>query len=199
MRIEVNEEPMTALEDYASIPIAFEVKVVLDIQDSSNGLGDFQITERHVDVPYLKNYDSIDGENPVQWASRFDISNWGLFVARTTKGRRIGGAVVALNTQGLVMVEGDEDLAVLWDIRVAPKVRGQGVGTALFSAAGAWARAKGCRRLKVETQNINVPACRFYARQGCILTQVHRFVYTELPEEMQMLWYKDISQDVSQD
>ena len=31
MRIEVREEPITTLEDYASIPIAFEVGSILDV------------------------------------------------------------------------------------------------------------------------------------------------------------------------
>jgi GNAT superfamily N-acetyltransferase len=66
------------------------------------------------------------------------------------------------------------------------------VGAALFQAAELWARNKGCRQLKVETQNINVPACKFYARQGCVLKTVNRRAYPELPEEAQLLWYKDI-------
>jgi hypothetical protein len=51
---------------------------------------------------------------------------------------------------------------------------------------------RGCRRLKVETQNTNVPACRLYASQGCTLGAIHRFAYPELPEEIQLLWYKDV-------
>jgi GNAT superfamily N-acetyltransferase len=58
------------------------------------------------------------------------------------------------------------DLAVLWDIRVQPERRGRGVGKALFYASVDWACRRGCRQLKVETQNVNVAACRFYASQG---------------------------------
>jgi hypothetical protein len=46
--------------------------------------------------------------------------------------------------------------------------------------------------MKVETQNINVPACRFYAKQGFALGAAHHFVYPALPEEVQLLWYKDL-------
>ena len=56
-----------------------------------------------------------------------------------------------------------------------------------------WAAARGCRRLKVETQNINVPACRFYERQGCVLAEVRRDAYPELPGEIQLLWQKAVS------
>jgi hypothetical protein len=44
----------------------------------------------------------------------------------------------------------------------------------------------------VETQNVNVAACRFYARQGCVLTAVDPFAYPALPGEIQLLWYKDL-------
>ena len=90
------------------------------------------------------------------------------------------------------MLEGRRDLSVLWDIRVAPNARGRGVGSALFERVEAWALAQGCRQLKVETQNINVPACGFYARHGCELRAIHHAAYPELPEEIQLLWYKDL-------
>ena len=47
--------------------------------------------------------------------------------------------------------------------------------------------------MKVETQNVNVPACRFYARQGCVLGAINRFAYPDLPDEVQLLWYKTLS------
>ena len=92
------------------------------------------------------------------------------------------------------MLEGRDDLAVLWDIRVSPEARGQGIGAALFRAAEEWAKARSCRRLKVETQNINVQACRFYARQGCVLATVDRSAYPELPREIKLIWNKVLSQ-----
>lgn len=193
MRVEVSEQPLTYLEEYASIPIAFEVSMVLDVAEHSNNLGESLLTERDLDVPYVKDYDAIDGEQPHQWATRFDVRNWGVFMAQVER-EPVGGAVVAFNTPGLSMLEGRDDLAVLWDIRVSPKVRGQGIGSALFRAAEEWAKARGCRHLKVETQNINVAACRFYARQGCVLTAVDRYAYPELPEEIQLLWYKALSE-----
>jgi hypothetical protein len=50
----------------------------------------------------------------------------------------------------------------------------------------------GSRELKAETQNINVPACRFYARLGCTLRTIDRFAYANLPDEVQLLWSKDL-------
>jgi GNAT superfamily N-acetyltransferase len=143
---------------------------------------------------YTKDYDATGGDGPTQWPQRFDVSNWGLLAAYTG-GERVGGATVAYDTRGLDLLEGRLDLAVLWDIRVAAAARRGGVGAALFRAAEHWALAKGCGQLKVETQSINVGACRFYARQGCILREVRRGVYPGLPDEIQLLWYKDL-QDV---
>lgn len=192
MKVEVIEETVTALEEYAGIPIAFKVCRVFDVPSRRADLGEFLLSERALDVPYVKDYDAVKGESPVYWPDRFDVSNWGFFAAHA-EGRRAGGAAVAFNTPSFEMLEGREDLAVLWDIRVSPEARGQGVGSALFRAAEAWARDRGCRQLKVETQNINVRACKFYMRQGCVLMTANRFAYPELPDETQLLWYKDLS------
>jgi len=42
--------------------------------------------------------------------------------------------------------------------------------------------------LKVETQNINVPACRFYEKQGCHLSSINRNAYKAFPEEVELIW-----------
>ena len=172
MRIEVSEQPLAALQEYASVPIWFEVESIFEVIQRDGHPPGFTLKERRVDVPYIKNYDAIEGEQPHQWAKRFDVSDGGVFIAYV-EGRHTGGAVVAFDSPGLSMLEGRKDLAVLWDIRVSPESRGQGIGSALFRAAEAWAQAHGCRCLKVETQNINVAACKFYAEQGCVLAAVN--------------------------
>jgi ribosomal protein S18 acetylase RimI-like enzyme len=182
--MEIVGESLPYLADYASVPISFEVLTVLDAVAND---GRFILTERTVDVPYLKDYDQH--EPPPTWADRFDLSNWGWIVAREN-GKRVGSAAIAFDTLGIDMLEGRQDLAVLWDIRVAPEFRGQGLGTAMFKAAEAWAISRRCCDLKVETQNINVAACRFYKKQGCELRSINRFAYPTLPHEVQLLWYK---------
>ena len=189
MNIDVAEEPMTALSEYARLPIAFSVDCVLDV--TARAEGGFVLSARSLEIPYLKDYDALEGEGPSGWTRRFDLSNWTLFTARVA-GRRVGGATIAFDTPGVTMLEGRRDLAVLWDVRVSPEARGMGIGTALFERVEAWAKGKGCRLLKVETQNINVRACAFYARHGCELRAVHHGAYPELPDEIQLLWYKDL-------
>jgi GNAT superfamily N-acetyltransferase len=188
MMIEMAGVSSELMAEYAAIPIAFDVTSVLSAKASSGR--SFLLTESAVVHPYVKDYDAVS-ERPRKWATRFDTSPWALFLARI-EGRGIGGATVAFRTSGLDMLEGRTDLAVLWDIRVAPPFRGRGVGRGLFAAAEAWAIAQGCRDLKVETQNVNVAACRFYAALGCQLRIVREEAYPPFPGEAQFLWYKTL-------
>jgi GNAT superfamily N-acetyltransferase len=190
MSVEIVQEGLDRLAEHARIPIAFEVRSLLDLTVADGGLGGLVLSERALAAPYVKDYDSL-GETPADWMRRFDSRKWALHSA-WIDGRRAGGVVVAFDTKGIDMLERRTDLAAIWDLRVAPDLRGRGLGSRLFAAAEAWARARGCTQLKVETQNVNVPACRFYARRGCTLGGIHRFAYPELPQEVQLLWYKDL-------
>ncbi|MBI2855480.1 MAG: GNAT family N-acetyltransferase [Chloroflexi bacterium] len=190
---EVREEPPTlaTLQGYGEVSIAFPVESRLRVEPVRNGLGGWLITEQAVEHPWTKDYDAIEGEGPTRWASRFDISNWGV-ISVFQEAKRIGGAVIAFNTPGVYMLEGSPTLAVLWDIRVRPEHRRNGTGSLLFPHVVAWAKSRHCTHLKVETQDINVPACKFYARMGCELRAIHRDAYTDLPDETQLLWYKQL-------
>jgi ribosomal protein S18 acetylase RimI-like enzyme len=157
MEIQLVEESAANLAELALIPIAFQVDRVLDVAARDGGTG-FVLTERRIASPYIKDYDAIEGNHPSRWGMRFDTSRWGWIGARSGDGR-IGAAVIAVNAES--------SEAVLWDLRVLTEARGQGIGSTLFRAAEAWATSRGFRELRVETQNINVPACRFYERQGC--------------------------------
>lgn len=186
--------------EYGRIPIAFMVESQFRVRELGPGLG-FGLVEEPVAPPHLKDYDALDArtEGPSGWLARFDTSNWGFFLVRH-QGQPVGGAVVAYRTPAVHMLEGRDDLAVLWDIRVHPEHRRQGIGAALFASVVEWARARRCRQLKVETQNTNVPACRFYARQGCVLGAINRFGYAGCPEvahETLLLWYLDLAQQAA--
>ncbi len=177
------------LEDYASISMAFEVREILAVDLVDSGLGGMAFSPRPVS-PYIKDYDTLG--NPLTWPDEFDIANWGLFLAVEGQSTLLGGAAVAWNTNGVNMLEGRRDLAVLWDIRVAPQSRGKGIGRELFVHAAGWARARGCTQMKIETQDINLPACRFYAAMGCQLGDVRRFAYAQdarVAHEVQLNWY----------
>lgn len=193
MGLEIRQEATTpgALGEHARVSIAFVVDRILEVTLVNGGFGGMPIAEVPVPNPYLKDYDAIEGEGPTRWAKHFDVSNWGM-ISAFRDGARAGGAVIAFRTEGLRMLDGRDDVAVLWDLRVAPGQRGSGVGSALFRAAEDWAGARDCGWLKIETQNVNVAACRFYHRMGCSLGAINLFAYPDLPAEAQLLWWKDL-------
>jgi len=185
--------PVSEIQKIREIPIAFEVKTIFAIQPINGGVGGLNLVEVPVPEPYTKDYDVE--ELPEQWQKSWDLSNWGLVFAMEGE-QRIGSAVVAWQTEGVNMLQGRDDLAVLWDIRVKPDYRGSGAGRALFAAAADWARKRNCVEMKIETQNINVPACRFYAAMGAELWSINRFAYPEMPQEIQLLWRYPLDQSV---
>lgn len=196
MRIEVVEEGPDQLAAYGSVPIAFEITETFAVDFVSSAEGVPTLTLRPATRRVVKNYDAIIGNAPVDWAARFDVSAWRFFVARIGD-ERVGGAIVIARAPGVDMLENRADLGLVWDIRVAPSVRHSGVGSALLRAVEKYARDVDLRELKVETQNINVPACRFYARHGFQLRRVDRVAYPAFPHEVQLLWYKDVAGQTS--
>jgi GNAT superfamily N-acetyltransferase len=191
VNVTIRQESIARLGAQGETSIEFVVERVLDVSVIDQGLGGIVLIEKEAGSPWRKDNDSSDEHRPTRWSERFDTANWGLFRAYDDE-TRVGGAVIAFDTPDVWMLEGRKDLAALWDLRVHPDRRSCGVGSALFSAAEDWARARGCRRLKVETQNTNVPACRFYARRGCTLGGINRFAYRHMPDETQLLWFKEL-------
>ena len=79
---------------------------------------------------------------------------------------------------------------MLADMRVAPSHQRRRIGAKLFDAVADWGREEGMRLLKIETQNTNVPACRFYQRMGARLGGLQRHAYEgENADEVMLLWY----------
>ncbi|HPQ89447.1 MAG TPA: GNAT family N-acetyltransferase [Candidatus Mcinerneyibacteriales bacterium] len=177
---------------YETIPISFTVDTRLRVTPEEGGLGGLRFIEERLRKPYQKDYDEL--ESPSDWPRLFDISNWE--VALLYAGEELaGGVTVAWNTDEVHMLEKRHDLALVWDIRVAPAFRQKGLGKKLFHHAESWAREKGCCLLKVETQNTNVRACRFYAAMGCRLEGINFHAYDreiKVKGDVQFLWYKEI-------
>ena len=192
--IEIRQIGHEDLGQYASISVSMTIESVLRVEVIDRGLGGFRLVEEPVE-PYEKDFDAItSGDDPTAWPSRFDISNWAIFLAEH-EGEPVGGATVAFDTPGVNMLEGRSDLAVLWDLRVHPVFRRRGIGTMLFERTADWARGKRCKQLKIESQNVNVPACRFYAKQGCVLGAIDRHGYSgcaAVAHEAMLLWYLDL-------
>jgi GNAT superfamily N-acetyltransferase len=194
MSLEIRKIGAEQLGLYTGIPIAFEVRSEYEIELMKNGLGGITLHERPVDPAYIKDYDAYEDGSPLFWPERFDISNWGIFFGFERESP-IAGAAVAFNTPELQMMDRREDLAILWDLRVRPESRRTRIGETLFKYACGWAREQGAIQMKIETQNVNVPACKFYEKLGCRLGQIDRYGYAGHPEvgyEIMLVWYYDL-------
>lgn len=176
------------LQAYSGVPISFQVDSVFRLEKLNRGLGGIILREEKYDSPYIKDYDAARGEGPTRWLKRFDMTDWGIFMAYEDK-LHIGGAIVA---PGAYVGDLDSRFTQLFDIRLLPERRRQGFGSALLQQAADWSRERECEYLKIETQNTNVPACRFYAGQGAVLGNMDEFAYMGYPEsehEVRLVWY----------
>lgn len=194
MPLEIVDVGPDRLEDYAGVPIAFQVESILKVDLVDGGLGGARLDEVQIAPAYLKDYDAGPEDGPLSWPKKFDIKNFGFFLA-LDGGRPVGAAAAVYDSPGIHMLSGRRDMAVLWDIRVRPGVRRSGIGARLLEHTASWARGKDCRLLKIETQNVNVPACRFYSRMGCRLGEINRYAYAGHPgvaHEVMLVWYLDL-------
>src|SRR5438128_574990 len=94
-RMEIHQIRFDSLEQYMRVPIAFEVRWRLLIDS-------FEVTE--VQQPWIKDYDAYPDEGPRSYASRFDVSSWGLLAA--FDGFRIlGGIMLAFRCPAFELLE----------------------------------------------------------------------------------------------
>ena len=190
------EEPPTleTLREYVRVSIAFVVDSHLRVEAPEQGLGGIRLVEESVEPSWVKDYDDPpqhSDDNVLDWPKRWDIKNWGVLSVFDGE-QRVGGAIVAWKTDRLWFNEGRDDLASLFDIRVAPEHRRTGIGSLIFDAVIDWAKQRGCTELKIETQNINVRACRFYVSRGCALSAINRHAYSDFPGEVQLIWRRKL-------
>jgi GNAT superfamily N-acetyltransferase len=185
--IKIIEENASELSKYGEVSIALQVKTEYKIELLLNGLGGMIFEEVTVEKPYCLDYDADKGAGPDRWLKMWNLENWRIISAYEGN-KRIGGAVLAFNTPSVNMLEGRDDIVVVWDIRIDAEHRGKGVGTAIFQKCIEWSKQKGCKRLKIETQNINVNACKFYMKQGASLGLVDRYAYKDKPGVTQLIW-----------
>lgn len=175
---------------YDQVPMRLMVTTCYQIDKINRGLGGIHLVETTVE-PYLKDFCTGEDESVTRWAKHFDVGNWAFFMAFDDE-RPIGAATIASRTKGVNLLEGRDDLAVLWDLRVDDDYKGLGIGQGLFDEAIKWSRLKGMTQLKIECQNNNVPAVKFYHKQGATLSAYNEYAYYSDPEfkhEIQLIWY----------
>ena len=189
MAIRIEQIDASRLADYAALPMTYEVTSVLEVKPVDNGLGGFAFREKPV-TPYQKDLNMHGDASPTGWSSRFHTEDWGIFMAYRGP-QHVGGVTVATPADGIIVTEGRDGTAALWDIRVAPSSRRTGIGMQLLRHAADWSAGRGFRFLGIETMNVNLPACRLYAKAGAELSEVRRFGYEGCPEvahESMIIW-----------
>ncbi len=86
------------------------------------------------------------------------------------------------------------NFAYIEELYVLEAVRGQGIGRRLVKRAEDWAAERRLKGLMLETQDLNLAACRFYAKTGFRIGGTDTLLYaglgTELAEERAIFWYK---------
>lgn len=182
----------SCLKQYDKIPMLVHIETILALEKLDRGLGGIILRETPV-TGYIKDFGAE--EKAAEYGERFDLTNWSFFMAFDGD-VPIGGATVASKTEEVNMLDGRDDLTVLWDIRVDDNYKGQGVGTKLFAMAVEWSKSKGFKEMKIECQNNNVAACRFYHKQGAVLAKIDEYAYFKdmaYKKEVQFIWYLDLS------
>lgn len=185
--IEYKEISIDKLEEYGNIPFYYDTNQKYELKKIKNGLGGILL--ELVDVSeYHKDF----GTRTERWKELFDLSNWKFYAAYNANNEMVAGCTLATKTSNCNMLEGRNDLAVLWDIRVSDKYKHQGIGQHLFDIAKEYAREQGFKQLKVECQNTNPNAVRFYHKQGMRLCAINEYAYPDCTNEVQLLWYLDL-------
>lgn len=176
---------------YDSIPMLVRVTCELRLEKPDNGLGGLLLHEVPV-PPYTKDLGQY--EIASDYEKEFDISNWKFFMAFDGE-RPVGGITLVSRTENVQMLDGRDDLCVLWDIRVHDDYKRRGIGEKLLHLGVQWATETGLKQIKIECQNNNVPACKFYKKQGAVLSAINEYAYYQDPairSEIQLIWYLDL-------
>ena len=186
---EVNE---SFFSQYDEIPMLVHVNTVFIPKTVNSGLGGILFDEVNV-KPYT--WDISHYEIASDYAKEFDISNWAVFMAFDGD-KAVGGVTAVSKTKEVRMLDNRDDLCALWDLRVDDAYKGMGIGTMLFKMVVDWSKSNELKQIKIESQTNNVPACKFYAKQGAVLRCFNEYSEIGNPHarehEMSVIWYLDL-------
>jgi ribosomal protein S18 acetylase RimI-like enzyme len=154
---------------------SFTVDSKLVLQ-AENGIPSYSIVSV---PPYTKRYP----RHEIELASYLAQIDKGIYFAYTA-GQLAGELILFKNWNGYAYID---------DIVVDARFRRRGIGRALIQQAIDWAKERQLPGIMLETQNINVAACRFYQRCGFVLGGFDRYLYSGLnpeTEETALYWYR---------
>lgn len=133
-------------------------------------------TEEKFSERYVKQYDNEDIDS-----TYIDDPGKAVFLYYTDH-KCIGQIRLCSNWNGYALVE---------DIGVCSSWRKKGIGTKLLEKAVQWAKQNHHIGLMLETQDVNVSACRFYAKNNFIIGGVDTMLYSKFStaHEKAIFWY----------
>jgi len=141
--------------------------------------GCFYYTVEEIYPSYMKTYE----EDNIDYSTYIDNPAKVVFLAYLNK-RPAGQIVLRRNWNNFAYIE---------DIRVSSEFRRKGTGIALLEKAEEWSRKGDMPGIMLETQDVNVSACKLYERAGFILGGVDRKLYSateRYAHETALFWYK---------
>lgn len=153
---------------------AFEVRsVFIEPFDGSD------LIESTLAVPYEKIYD-FDATSLKEHIGNAEAA---LFVVDDLDFRPRGYIAVSHFWNGYASID---------DLAVDQGLRRLGAAKLLMNAAANWAQQEGLAGLRLETQNNNVAACKFYKQYGFILGGYDQYLYSGIQTEgteTALFWY----------
>jgi ribosomal protein S18 acetylase RimI-like enzyme len=170
----INLRPLTP-EDIPNLPQirpTYKSSSILEVERSGTGLEiGWRLVERDLPQPFDKGtlYD-FDEIAQAEIRARLERPDDTYQRVAESSGLLVGFLDIELQSWN--------DTAFLWNLMIDLDYRGQGLGRRLWHRALDFARQSDVRAIMIETQNTNVPACRFYARMGCELVGINEVYYT---------------------
>ncbi len=107
-----------------------------------------------------------EAETTEEFAQLPILSPDGMLYVWAENGELLGLVSVFVVNQEEEAIQRKRRYADLDTLYVRPQDRGRGIGTALYRAAAAWAKGKGCNALELMTLGENTAARRFYECLG---------------------------------
>ena len=188
---EIKEMDKSCFALYDQVSMNVDVRSEYRVTRVDNGLGGLVFEEVPV-TPFVKDLSKY--ERATEYEKMFDISTWRFYMAFDGD-TPVGAMTVAGTTKGMDMLGGRTDACVLWDIRVADEYKHKGIGQQMLDMGIKAAKADGYRLMIIECQNNNVAACKFYRKQGALLSKVDMNAYDSEPDiadEVQFVWQLDL-------
>ena len=174
MEISIREIDKDTLHDANKCDAAFTVDSKL-VLHAENGVIRYEVLRV---APYRKRYVFEEKE----YSTYISNSDKTVYFAYAD-GRLAGQINVAKHWNAYAWID---------DFAVSPHCRGHGIGRALMQKAVDWAKARNLPGIMLETQDVNVPACRFYEKFGFKLRGFDTYLYkglTPTTDEIALYWY----------